>query len=111
MRKPTERTEHGTYRYWRSCVDFGHCEAYEPGGLIDMIDNSIEIKRRAFREAVNRDDLAELERQLGYSTNYARGLTISSDRLVTYHRSRFDGQRVYYLRQSAIEYIFKQQEG
>lgn len=36
----------------------------------------------------------------------SRGLTMAGDWSVSYHRSRLHGRAVYYLRWSAIEYVF-----
>jgi hypothetical protein len=69
-----------------------------------MVDNNIEITRSTFLKHVNRVDLKELETRLGYS----RDFHIINDWHVTYHRSKLEGKRVYYLCHSAIEYIFKQ---
>ena len=92
------------YRYWRNCVDWPRHDARE--GLQSVIDNSIDITRKTFLSHVHRRDRVELEKNLGYETNYKCGLTIASDWAVTYHRSEIHGKKVYYLRHSAIEYVF-----
>ena len=102
MPNPTY-THKGQYYFWD--------DQLSPADLADVIDDSITIKRRAFREAVNRSDLAALEERLGYATHQARGLPMSSDRRVTYHRSTYMDSRVYFVRQFGINYFFKLKEG
>jgi len=87
-------------------VDFSVVEANKPDGLISMIDNSIEITRRTFLSKVDRDEFENLTSRLGYSLHLKWGLTMKDDFHVTYHRSKLRGERVYYFRHSAIEYIF-----
>jgi len=92
--------------YFRSCVSWPAVDVNRPGGLMDMVDDSIEISRRTFRQHVDLEALEGLERGLGYEAHPARGLTMAGDWSVSYHRSKLHGQRVYYFRQSAIEYVF-----
>lgn len=94
-------------RFYHSCVDWPEADVDEPGGLCDMIDNALQISRRTFLAHVDRRQLAELERELGYSRHHQQGLTMAKDYHVSYHRSQLHGQRVYYFRHSAIEYVFK----
>lgn len=94
------------YLYYKSCVDFTPTEANRPHGLLEMIDKNLEITRRTFVKHVNPHDLESLEEQLGYERYSKRGLTMAKDGHVSYHRSVLNNQTVYYLRQSAIEYIF-----
>ena len=71
-----------------------------------MIDKNINISRETFLKYVNRDDLRDLETSLSYEQHPKRGLTMAGDYSVSYHRSKLHGRRVYYFRQSAIEYVF-----
>lgn len=93
------------YRYWKCCVDFWDIEA-----LCTMIYDSIEITRATFLKHVDRQDLEDLEASLGYFRHPRQGLTCAGDYHVRYHRSVYKGRRVYYMRQSAIEYIFRNEE-
>lgn len=92
------------YTYWQSCVDFR-----TPLGitcLSKMIDDGFEITRKAFLKHVNNESLRMVEEGLGYSKHPSQGLTMAGDYHVTYYQGLFNGQRVYYFVQSAIEYIF-----
>ncbi len=93
-------------RYLRCCIDWPRNDVHVEGGLCDMIDEALGITRRTFLLHTDRDDRIRLERGLGYEADARRGLTINQDFLVSYHRSRLHGKRVYYLRNSAIEYVF-----
>ena len=93
-----------TYGYWTCCVDFSG----DVGALIDMIDDSITITRKTFMHHVDPQDRTDLELRLGYELYWKRGLTCAQDYHVTYHRSKFKGKRVYYMKHAAIEYIFRQ---
>lgn len=74
-----------------------------------MIDESTDITRRMFLKHVNRDDLRERERQLGYFEHPRQGLTMAGDWHVSYHRSWLHGRQVHYFRHSAIEYVFHEE--
>jgi hypothetical protein len=90
------------YNFYSNCVNW-------PGKVADlsqMIDNNIDITRRTFLQYVNREELAEIERDLSYEKHPSQGLTMAGDYHVSYHRSKLRGKRVYYFRHSAIEYVF-----
>jgi hypothetical protein len=72
-----------------------------------MIDGGREIKRRTFLQHVDRDDLRQLAAECGYVDHPSRGLTMAGDYHVTYYRGRLHGQRVYWFRWSATEYVFE----
>jgi len=76
--------------------------------LQQIIDSSKPVSRDYFTHKVDRDDRIALELNLGYVVNPGRGkgLTMTRDYNVTYHKSNIRGTDVYYLRHSAIEYIF-----
>ena len=96
-------------RFYCNCVDWPRHDVHCDGGLSDLIDNRVEITRRAFLGNVNRDDLAHQERCLGYASHYKQGLTMAADWHVEYFRSKHHGERVYGFRHSGIEYVFKHQ--
>lgn len=89
-----------TKNYYGSCVNWPEKNI---DNLQDIVDNSIQITRRTFLKHVNRDQLREMESDLGYSRHPAQGLTMATDWHVTYHRYK----KIYYFCHSAIEYIFK----
>ncbi len=87
-------------RFQTTCVS-----AYGPD-IEKMTDAALQITRRTFLEHINRDDLAELEKSLGYESHHTRGLTMAADYYVSYYRSKYCGRRCYYICWSAIEHIF-----
>lgn len=93
-------------KYLRSCVTWPKRDVHCDGGLCDMIDQAREVTRETFLRNVDSDDLIVLEKGLGYERNAMKGLTMASDCYVEYYRSKLHGKRVYFLRWSAIEYVF-----
>ena len=91
------------YSYYCSCVDWPKSKVDD---LSEMVDRSIEISRKTFLGYVNRQDLKIIESSLGYSHHRTKGLVMSSDWGVSYHRSRLYGKRVYFFCHSSIEYVF-----
>lgn len=81
-----------------SCVD---CQ--DVNALHDMIDHAREISYRTFRKYVN---TREVSRDFGYD----RWLSLKNDYAVSFHKSRFQGKLCYYMRHSAIEYIYQKGE-
>lgn len=90
--------------FYCNCVEWPR---HDVQYLSDMIDDALEITRRTFLKHVDRNSLKGLERELGYEMHPKQGLTMSGDWAVSYHRSKLHSERVYYFRQSAIEYVFK----
>lgn len=94
-------------RFQNSCVDWPRNDVHEPGGLIDMVQASVQVTRRTLLRHVDREDMADLERSLGYAPHDPDSpLYMSKDWHVSYHRSELHGKRVYFFKHSAIEYVF-----
>ena len=93
------------YKFYSDCVGWPE-DTQEPGGLSDMIDNCLVISRPTFLKHIDRNELKEISSQLGYSNHYKEGLTMSADWHISYYRSNLHGERVYYFKHSAIEYVF-----
>jgi len=55
---------------------------------------------------VDRESLAVVEEVLGYEDHHSKGLTMSQDWHVSYHRSVYRGHPCVYFDHSSIEYIF-----
>jgi len=90
------------------CVDWPKRRVND---LIEMIDDSKEVTRKTFIANVGLASLRELETELGYSLHPSQGLTMAADYYVSYHKSKYKGrQRVYFVTQSAIEYVFASEE-
>jgi len=99
------------YQYFNNCVNWDRSDVHEDGGLCDMVDNSIDISRRTFLKHIDKESLEPLEDALGYSRHHKQGLVMANDWAVSYHRSVLHGQRVYYFKHSAIEYVFTNGRG
>ena len=91
------------YYFHCSCVNWPLSEVKH---LSQMIDDNIDITRSTFMSHVSKDDMDYLEQQLCYAKKKSDGLTMKDDWHVSYHRSKLKGERVYYFRHSAIEYVF-----
>lgn len=88
------------FHYLRCCVDFSQHEVEQ---LIQMIDDAINITYKTFFRHVN---WREVSGMFEYELRPENGLTLKNDFHVSYHRSKINGTRCYYVRHSAIEYIF-----
>jgi len=74
--------------------------------LRSMIKGAVDITRRTFVKHVDRADLQDRERSLGYEDHPSRGLTMAGDWHVRYCRGTWYGKRAYYFVHNAIEYVF-----
>ncbi len=90
-------------KYLNNCVNWPR---HDVGSLTDMVDSALQISRKTFLEHVDKNDLKNIERNLGYADHHKQGLTMSGDCYVAYYRSKLHGKRVYFFTQSAIEYVF-----
>jgi hypothetical protein len=91
------------YDYFKSCCDF---EPSEVDDLNSMIDENINVTLATIRKHCS--GFTDWTMGLGYEKDSRKGLTIANDWAVSYHRSKYKGQRCYYVRWSAIEYIWLQ---
>lgn len=82
-----------------NCVDWPKAHVAD---LTRLCDNARSITRETFTRNVSLTDLRALERQLGY----IKGRSMAQDYHVTYHSGRLFRAHVYFLRWSAIEYVF-----
>lgn len=79
-----------------------NCVASDGKSINDMTHAATQIKRSTFLKRVDRSDLREIEKCLGYD----RGFPMSKDWHVSYHKSTYQGQPCIYFVWSAIEYVF-----
>jgi hypothetical protein len=91
------------YHYFKSCVDHAPPEV---AALNAMIEAETDITLRTMRGHCA--GLAEWAADHGYEANKRHGLTLAGDWHVSYHRSTYGGKRCYFLRWSAIEFIWCQ---
>lgn len=93
--------------YFSNCVAWPTDDVHADGGLCDMIDVAQEVTRRTFLKHIDRFELQNIEQKLGYMKHPKQGLTMAGDFHVAYYRSVLHGETVYFLKHSAIEYVFK----
>ena len=85
------------YQYITNCTE-------STADLINnMVDRALEITYDTFIKHVNWKDASRL---LNYGTHYKSGLLLKNDYAVSFHRSLYKGVPCYYIRWSAIEWIF-----
>lgn len=71
-----------------------------------MTEAALDVTRRTFLRHVDQSELADIAEGMGYCWHPSQGLTMAADWTVSYHRSRYCGRRCYFLKWSAIEYVF-----
>ena len=91
------------YTYYNNCVNWPRKDVPD---LIDLVDEAIDITRQTFLAHVDRDDLRQVEEELGYALHPKQGLTMAGDYHVGYYRSKYRGKRRYFFKWSGIEYVF-----
>ena len=96
-----------TYHFYNTCVNWPRSDV---AALTDMCDYGLEISRRTFLKHVDREELADIEEQLGYAAHYKQGMTMASDYAVQYFRGVLHGHRTYWFVWSGIEYVFTKGE-
>jgi hypothetical protein len=79
------------------------CVNADGDDITEMCDQSISITYRTFISKLSPAARKEIKGMLGYER---QGLTLKGDWHVSYHRSKYQGKRCYYLVHSAIEYVF-----
>jgi len=89
-------------RFHCSCVNWPQHDVDKPGGLCDMIASGRDITRLTFCRRVHPEDRREVERALGYD----RDFPISKDFAVRFMSGLLHGRRVWWIKHSAIEYVF-----
>jgi len=89
------------YQYLTNCVGIAERDVVH---LLAMIDAGREITYRTLQQHVGRDSLADMFPF--YNWDQQGGLTMINDYAVSYHKSTYKGRRCYYVRHSAIEYIW-----
>lgn len=88
----------GELRFYSDCVGYPVLSDLEA-----IVDNEKEIKYNTFVANVNKEDRLAIERRLKYSDDFP----ITKDWHVKFFKSKDeDGNTVYFIRHSAIEYVF-----
>lgn len=99
LERPSAKS--GKFVFLTNCVN---CPGPNAGQAIrDMVDAAKDIAAETFFRRCRWQPIA---RELSYSVGSEGGLKLRNDWHVSYHKSVFRGQPCYYLRHSAIEYIF-----
>lgn len=69
-----------------------------------IIEHERSVSYRTFRLHIGAGEMKRLNDMLGYTGS---GLSLASDWAVSFHKSKTpDGKTVYYMRHSAIEYVY-----
>lgn len=92
------------YKYVGCCVDL------DGEAISEMQESAIDITYRTFLKNIGTENYRLLCDKLGYALNRSEGLALYEDWHVSYHRSKHLGKRCYYLKHSAIEYVFEEVE-
>lgn len=89
---------------------FETCCVYSTAELInDMVDRAIDITWKTFCKHVGVDSVRDLFPDYSYTCGERKttcGFHIKDDWAVSFHRSKYNGKKCYYLVHSGIEYIF-----
>jgi hypothetical protein len=91
----------GALVFETDCVGCGDGQA-----IRDLVETAEPISRREFLRLVDRDSLAEIASNLGYSTRARDGLTMAADWHIGYFRGTWNGRPCAFFQWSAIEHIF-----
>ncbi len=93
----------GELRFYSDCVGYPVLSDLEA-----IVDNEKEIKYNTFVANVNKEDRLAIERRLKYSDDFP----ITKDWHVKFFKSKDeDDNTVYFIRHSAIEYVFSKKGG
>jgi len=88
--------------FYKDCTQFSRRDTDREDGLSNMIDTGREISFATFLKHVNKEEFRDIARQLGYNSKFK----IEDDYAVRFCKGKLFGKPVYYMVQSAIEYIF-----
>ena len=88
------------FNYFNNCVGIG---SKDVPALHQMIDRARDIKWETLIKHIRTEQVRSLFPDYEYNGN---GLHIKDDWAVSFCKSRFRGKVCYYIRHSAIEYIF-----
>lgn len=88
--------------WYRTC-----CVNSTASAINAMVDRAREVTYRTFRKHVSAAVMDEWAANMGYDVGSRRGgLRLKADWHVSYHKSVYRGNNCWYIRHSAIEYIF-----
>jgi len=96
------KRKHGSFNQFKfNCINAPNVRA-----LCDMIDSSKSISAKQFRKMIGSTAFKQIEKDLGYGI--PRSLTLSNDYSVSFYSSYYKNKPCYYVKCSAIEYVFMQ---
>ena len=90
------------YEYVGCCVDL------KGRDITEMCDKATEVSYQTIRKRLGKA-LMEFAGSMGYETRPGgskRGIFLSNDCYVSYHKSHYKGKPCYYIDHSCIEYVF-----
>jgi len=99
--------------YYETCCVYSTAEA-----IISMVDQAREITWRTFLQYVPVEETQRIFPMYSYRGelyNKVAGwatfpMHIKNDYVVSFHKSRYEGRRCYYIDHNRIEYIFTKKE-
>lgn len=90
--------------FYNNCVNWPQNDVET---LLAMTESGKEVTRETFLNNVNKKEMREIEKLLGYSVGYEKdGLTMARDWHVAYYKGKLRGRPCMYFVHSAIEYVF-----
>lgn len=93
-----------TYAHFSSCVNWPREQVDE---LVELIDRNLEITWKTFIRYVSVKEIREMFPDYTYTGQTGTGcFHIKDDWSVSFHRSRYRGLWCYYVRWSAIEFVW-----
>lgn len=95
-------------RFIGSCVDFNYRPQEDIDALCEMVDTAQDISLSTFMKHVPLNLLAKLFPSYTWGPGRREGLRFKDDWAISFHRSFFKGKRCYFVKWSAIEFIFTQ---
>jgi len=104
IRSPPDTTD--PWRCWKSCPEM---EGPEVALLDAMIERERDITYRTFLRVVGLDAVRQFSATHGYvmDRRHDHGTTLKHDWHVGYYRSVWGAELVYFIRWSAMEFIFR----
>lgn len=97
-------------RFIGNCVSFNYRSQEDKEALFEMIDKGKEITYSTLVKHVPVEKLSQLFDFYSWGPGRKDGLRLKNDWAVGFYRSTFAGEPCYFVRWSAIEYIFMQHQ-
>lgn len=86
-----------------------NCVIITAADILAMLDVERSVTLETIRK--NCEGVEDFEREHGYAVGAERGLHMKDDGCVSYHKSKFKGLPCYFIKWSAIEFIWTKGDG